>query len=385
MAESGAAITPARRDGPIDVLRGVCILLMVTDHLGSSTLLNQGLHLTRFVGGASGFVFLSGYVLGMLTSGRLARLGEGTVCRLTLQRAVMIYALHVFLTTLFTAASDMAGGTRIIPHTSEFGGHGPVALMILTLQWQPRFMDILPLYVGFLLLTPLFIGLLRRGFGWLGLLVSVGFYAAVQAFPRELNPFVAPDPVASGFHFGAWQFLFFGGLLVGYHRPEQWLREATPARDAVFWSAAVGFGVLFVFSQWQAGALGIARPLGEGTQRLLFAKSQHGILRLAYLLTFLVAAYVLMQRTSTERGPLGVLRVMGANSLYLFVAHLFLVMLNYAVLAPTWSAPVREVALVAQVALLYGLARLRPVLVSRWYGGVARGRDSGGESPEPSG
>src|SRR4051794_34258312 len=55
-----------RRNVIIDVLRGYCILMMITSHTGTDSFVNGGLHFLRFVSGAEGFVFLSGLVLGMV-------------------------------------------------------------------------------------------------------------------------------------------------------------------------------------------------------------------------------------------------------------------------------------------------------------------------------
>src|ERR671932_2572214 len=69
---------PGRRDARLDLLRGFAVFAMVVDHFGGKswlTLLTGGNEF--LVSAAEGFVFLSGFVMGMGYGGRAPPSGRG--------------------------------------------------------------------------------------------------------------------------------------------------------------------------------------------------------------------------------------------------------------------------------------------------------------------
>src|SRR5919205_1462897 len=65
-----------RRDLQLDLLRGFAVFAMVVDHFGGRSLLTFLTGGNEFlVSAAEGFVFLSGFVMGMVYGGRIERVG----------------------------------------------------------------------------------------------------------------------------------------------------------------------------------------------------------------------------------------------------------------------------------------------------------------------
>src|SRR4051794_13894413 len=96
-----------RRDLRFDLLRGLAVVAMITDHVGGDQ--SWLYHLTggnRFwTSAAEGFVFISGLVMGMVYAGVLARQGLRAMLLKALKRAWTLYALTVLLTFATAAAA----------------------------------------------------------------------------------------------------------------------------------------------------------------------------------------------------------------------------------------------------------------------------------------
>jgi hypothetical protein len=90
---------------------------------------------------------------------------------------------------------------------------GEAFLRVLSLQFQPSLLNILPLYIALLLVLPLLILALRRHV-LLGLLPSFLLYLAANLFNWNMPGF----PEGSRWYFDpfAWQFLFAIGVCLGF-------------------------------------------------------------------------------------------------------------------------------------------------------------------------
>lgn len=209
------------RDFRIDTIRGLMLVLMTIVHL-SGPAVGFIYEAIGYVSEAEWFVFLSGLVAGLTYSRYADRSGEPAVWRKAFQRAATVYAFHVatFLFLLFLLphlALDQWGEQSWARYFSQ--SFGMNLLLGLTFLAQPRFLDILPMYVVFLLALPVMIGLLRREkSGWLllGSFLIWGFGQAglreviFQLFPPEWGVQLgAFDPFA-------WQLLFVLGVTAGF-------------------------------------------------------------------------------------------------------------------------------------------------------------------------
>jgi len=155
------------RDGRLDALRGLFLLIMAGVHV-PAPLSRQFQDPLGCMGAAEGFIFLSAGLAGLVYGRVYERTDWPTVRRRIGRRVRLIYGVHL-LVLLPTVLVVWAIAGRVGPlaiHFSDFLSHpwGSLALMPLLLH-QPPLFDILPLYVVFLGVTPGLLAVARR-FGW---------------------------------------------------------------------------------------------------------------------------------------------------------------------------------------------------------------------------
>src|SRR5438034_15287 len=93
---------PGSRDLRLDLLRGFAIFAMVVDHFGGHSWLTYLTGGNEFlVSAAEGFVFLSGFVTGMVYGRRIQRDGWLAAAEAIIRRAALLYVVTVGLTLLF--------------------------------------------------------------------------------------------------------------------------------------------------------------------------------------------------------------------------------------------------------------------------------------------
>lgn len=313
----------SRRNIPIDVLRGYCIVMMVASHTGTATTVNHTLHALRFVSGAEGFVFLSGLVLGMVYRRRLDVAPAHKAYRAIWQRAGLLWLVHCVTVLLALLLSTWIFRYPDLPDPFAIGA-ARMLWLTLTLQFQPGHMlNILPMYVFLLGMAPLALELLRRGKTvWL-LAASCGVFLYCQWFPG-MGAWVHPISGGEAFPPLAWQVLFIPGLCIGYHHArirEKWI---APYRRLL---------------RWILGAACIAMAIIVNVQTPTFAFYDHatwdGYLwerhplrfgRVLYFFLAVAACYLMVQawwnNPRLPRFPLTFLATLGRNSLYVFIVHL---------------------------------------------------------------
>lgn len=251
--------SPAPRDRRIDALRGFFVVSMTTGHLAMATVLDRLTHPIRWVDGFSGFVLSSGLVLGIVLVRRPAA-GPGSATRWLLRRAAVLAAAHVGLVVLAMLVRLATGRLGFVPTPAELGGLLPTAVGLVTLRVQPPFFTVLPLYVLLLgVAAPVVLAALRRGRTALVLAASAALYAVSQAAPYAT---VVADlaPGQTTVSPGAWQVLFVGGLVAGWHwrdtvRP--WLARH---RAAVVAASTAVVGAVVVLANGMEALPGLAGP-----------------------------------------------------------------------------------------------------------------------------
>lgn len=364
-AERIAPKAKSQRNAAIDVLRGGCIVMMITSHVGPGSWVSMATHPLRFVSGAEGFVFLSGLVLGMVNRRKIASLGPLGAYRAVWRRARMIWLVHCATVALALATNAWIHRYPDFPDTHGFSA-ARLVWLTATLRFQPgSLLNILPLYVVLLTLAPLALELLRRGWGAALLAASLGLFLATQYQPG-LGAWVHPSCGGDAFPVPAWQFVFFGGLVVGYHSGairarllspfrRQWLigLSAVCALTAiVVWAQTDTFG-LYDHSAWDA-FLWERHPLRLG--------------RLIYFAVAIGAFYLWAQRISASgrllAAPLRALALLGKNSLYAFLAHLLVAFVLRALPIPADRWWAIELSSISGVVVVYLMARYQ--VARRW-------------------
>jgi hypothetical protein len=107
-----------------------------------------------FADAAEVFILISGYTAGMVYGRAMERQGFLIAAVRVYHRVWQLYVAHVFLFMIFMATvAYTAGVLNSSLYAEEFGAAnflnepGLAVVKALTLQFQPAFMDILPLYI----------------------------------------------------------------------------------------------------------------------------------------------------------------------------------------------------------------------------------------------
>jgi hypothetical protein len=158
------------------------------------------------------------------------------------RRVWQLYVAHIFLFVIFAALVSYA--TLHVQHQNynedlgidNFVDEPNIAIVkTLLLQYQPQYLDILPLYVVLLGIFPLVLLLLRRHLA-LPLMISGVIYLLTLHFGWQ--PHSYPDDEAWYFNPLARQFLFVIGATAGY---APYSRQVLPMPSA--WLAKLAIGI----------------------------------------------------------------------------------------------------------------------------------------------
>jgi len=201
------------------------------------------------------------------------------------------------------------------------------AVGILTLHHdRSNGSDVLVMYTLMLLPAPLIFYLLSRGYTRTVLLGSIGVWALTSGFRRRPRS-RGPSPEAPS-RSAPWQLLLVLGIVAGYHRTAlfRWLCSDSLSCKLLIAAAALGVYLLqMVDSQYGAVSLQPA-VFGDATVSSLFAKTSLGPGR---VLAFILLEYSPTLRSTRSGCPsrlLGWLILpLGQSSLYVYVAHLFVI------------------------------------------------------------
>jgi hypothetical protein len=342
------AVTPAGsdRDERIDLLRGLCVILMLFGHLGWRQF---GVHVrVGFVGVAEGFFLLSGATLGVVAARARAAHVERAFDRRLLRRAAWLYGVNLLavgvqrlLTGPFFPADLIERYWRDVP-----------ALWRWLSFDQTSVLNVLPRYALFLLVSPLVLAALRRGHHAAVAAVSLGLWLAnyLTAGAWTLPGFElarAPYPSTS------WQLLFFGGLTLAHAARTRWRRPMPGAVTLVAAAAVAAFVVAAEVASYDALGATISRPL-------------LGPVRLANLAAVAIAAWWLVDRLRRPlvRAAGWLLVPYGRNALPAFILHIPLVWAMLAVPVVASNDDLRKPVAAALILALLPVIRLPSV--RRW-------------------
>jgi hypothetical protein len=222
------------RDPRIDFFRGYALWCMFIDHLIKSWLRAITFREFTFCDSAELFVLLSGISAGIVYKRAWVREGRMQAWLKILRRVVAIYRAHLimFILVLAEAGALVAwlnpASFLSVLNLETYAAHPFRAVFDgVLMRYQPKFFDILPLYVFFLLLLCLVLPLIR----WPRLVLagSVAVYLAARVLHLGLPAW------AGSWYFNpfAWQIVFMIGVLSGsilksktYWRGWDWLAIA---------------------------------------------------------------------------------------------------------------------------------------------------------------
>src|SRR5262245_31000218 len=214
------------RDLRLDLFRGLSLLVIFIDHIPNNVLSYITLHSIAFSDAAEVFIFISGYAAATVYGRALQRQGGVAATGQIYRRIWQLYVAHIFIFVILAAEVCYATlNLQNQTYSEDFGidnfiDEPQVAIIkVLLLQYQPQFLDILPIYMILLGVFPIVLLLLRRCLP-LPLILSGALYLLTLRFGWE--PHSYPDNDAWYFNPLAWQFLFVIGATAGYSPHSRW-------------------------------------------------------------------------------------------------------------------------------------------------------------------
>ncbi|MDM0090363.1 MULTISPECIES: OpgC domain-containing protein [unclassified Variovorax] len=352
-AQGAPSVRPASpRYWEVDALRGLMLVLMTLTHLPSRLTDPLGQPF-GFVSAAEGFVLLSAFMAGLVYSRAGYREGVDAMRRAFWRRALRIYLAQA-ATLLFLFTIIAAVGLRIdqpaVKDLMSFYLEQPREgfLFGLLLVYEPPLLDILPMYIFFMLLSPWVLALAMRH-GWLGVVLASTTVWALAQFGLSEWIYVGvvrwtglsvPFHEMGAFNAYAWQFLWFMGLWLGASRSAPGARPIRLPPWLLLAATAVALYGLY----WRHHGLNGQAPFGADEQlNLLFDKWQLGPLRILNLVALGVLAIGFGPALARRLPRLHALEAMGSASLPVFCAHLVAVLLVLAfygsnqLVRPAWG------------------------------------------------
>lgn len=376
------------RDLRLDFFRGLALFCIFLDHLPNNILAHFTFQSVMFADAAEVFILISGYTAGMVYGRAMARQGFVVAGIRVYQRLWQLYVAHVFLFMLYLAVvAYTADALNKSLYAEEFNSTnflnepGLALVQALLLQFQPAYMDILPLYIVLLAILPLVLVGFRS---WPGVIAAVSFalWLAVQFDDRvALAAYPGPDRVWF-FNPFAWQALFVLGAWFGWRNiggGVSWLTGRW-----LFWlAAALSLAGFLIRFSWTLHDLYDPIPVLVSAKLLwpFLSKTELGIIRLVNVLAvaLLVANLIPVRARFLNSSAAWPFLICGRNSLYIFCLGILLSVLGHLVLNEFFGGVAMQFAVsVAGVAIMIGVAALLEWLVA------AQGTRGGGAVGAPT-
>ena len=235
----------ANRDYRLDFFRGLALFFIFIDHIPDNTISYFTLRSFAFCDAAEVFIFISGYTAALAYAPVFDREGVAMGVARIYRRVWQLYIAHLCLFMVFNAEVAYTLKFLYNPLFADelqvgdyLNNPGEAFIRVLTLQFQPSLLNILPLYIALLLELPLLILCVRRHF-LLGLIPSAALWLAANLFEWNMPGY--PEGRLWYFDPFAWQFLFAIGVSIGFARTKQraW-RPASPTLPR----AALAFAII---------------------------------------------------------------------------------------------------------------------------------------------
>ncbi|MBK1663797.1 hypothetical protein CKO38_04080 [Rhodospirillum rubrum] len=345
----------------LDGFRGYFLVFMMVNHLtlqGGSIISVLNHSSLGYVQDAQGFVFISGLIVGLYYAkgylkGRSLEMDTKIYARAGLLYRYSLVLLGLLFVLPLVFPTFAAPWERF--YADFFRDPLTIGMGALILLYQPTYMDILPQYILYLLLTPFLIRLALNGKGvqvlggsiavWL--LTQIGAHTLVITAIEEAGQSVAPAFITrAGFNPMGWQLLFVSGLVIGAGLTKgtlkigDWFDASRPGPALTSLALVVYFMVVrlgFTFGYLPDHVVQAFRMLDHRTTFSLIYPIN--FLALGYLVSWLIiCGPQATSRVAQKAGwllkglfMLEFLRFLGRHSLQVYAFHLVLVFAMYFV------------------------------------------------------
>ena len=361
------------RDYRLDFFRGLALFFIFMDHIPDNAISYMTLRSFALSDAAEVFIFISGLTAGLVYGRALLREGAVMASAHVWRRVWQLYVAHLCLFMLFNAEVSYTMihfNNPLFADELRAGAYldrpDETILRVMMLQFQPAFLNILPLYIALMLAFPLALVAMRRH-ALLALVPSFLLWSAVQIWGINLPGY--PGDREWYFDPFAWQFLFVIAAYFGFRQaralpPLLHLPWLLPAAVALALTGCLVQGTNMLHELFDLPVRPVVLPLWAVDKTSLPPLRLLSMLALA----FLVARLVPRNASFLTSRPGWVVVLCGQKSLYVFCLSILLSVLGNAVVTSLGGrlpaqAAINAVGIVLLVA--FGL------LLS-WYGGGGR-------------
>ena len=306
----------------LDLLRGAFLLEIISFHIIWSP------SLFIFIGGGSrlpasaaeGFFVISGLLVGYLYGPKVLK-ETRKVFKKIWKRALLLYALTVFFTFLYTAWAILEPDSN--KYTTMWMGDFPTFLRkTLTLRYTFGWADFLARYAVFMLAAPFAVWLIAKGKAWI---VAIGSIVIWILF-RHTDIFLP---------YSAWQIIFMFSIILGYYLPhiESWFRSLSKIHRSIITGIICSTAlVTYIASMFSLVIIPILYPDNQiiaafnGQLMSHFDKDHLDPARITIGMLWFTALYMAFRRYEKviSRYTLGILEVFGRQSLLVYCTHAFI-------------------------------------------------------------
>jgi hypothetical protein len=306
----------------LDIMRGYLILVIASVHLAYYPSL-FGMWDGRgqlWVSEAEGFFFISGLLIGLIRRRDVERSGFKVAAIKVLKRGWRLYSAGIVLAFAYLIIGRALNG--IAPGGIKLGldlstGWLGITWNILTLRYSYGWSDFLIYYAAFLFVSPAVIYILRRG--WWYVVVALSLFVWYWRWRGSFDPYNS---------FLQWQVYFFLGSVIGYHWQQiltwfnglsqgllRWLQSAVLVLSAASLLASIGA----VFGPQSSGWTGHVAQ--NEFINAMMTDGRIGLLRPVMLLLYFVSVYLIVRHyEKVIVKSLGwLLLPFGRNSLYVYI------------------------------------------------------------------
>ena len=319
----------SQRIEELDALRGLMLVWITCTHLPTilSTYVNQPF---GFFAATEGFIFLSALFTGRIYFRIAERDGYGAMWRKLWMRTGKLYCYQLLLLAFaFVIEVPIAarGNRPAVHNLLDFyfsAGRTRAFIDAALMVYRPPLLDILPIYIILLALTPFAIVLGAR-FGWkyvltagfmVWLLAQFGlrgfaYHVQARAFGLQI-----PLNQMGAFDLWAWQLWWLVGLWLGVRWARDDLRLDLVKKVTIPAAMVAGFFLMLRYAQ-------VAGVLTFGKFGLLFDKWDFGIARMIDFTA--IAVLAIRFRSLLKPFAIRPLVMLGQASLAVFCVHLLCV------------------------------------------------------------
>jgi hypothetical protein len=228
----------------LDMFRGLMLVIMTFDHLGGP-IKKITFEPIGYVSAAEGFIYISGFVYGLVYTKFFVLNGFSELKKKSFKRAGVIYFYHLLLFFSLITLS-LLDFMRFDEFDHLNDNIGLYIIHYLFFLYQPANMDILPIYIVFIILGPFvirwfYLGYTKWIFMFSFLLYLMGQLPLFNYTSYDLSQYRIE---LGNFNILSYQFLFFTGCYLGYSKYKG--RIEIPLTTRLFVLSSIFFLVFFI-------------------------------------------------------------------------------------------------------------------------------------------